>query len=128
MQTNQNLGNERRIHSQRDSLFSSSSGFNNFRGFFNLAIILLVCFHYFSSILIKTKPFYLFQVLATLRVALENVIKYGILINYTQIAYTFFGKTSIWPSIISLLLLHVFVLFSYFIEVKLSLVSIDWLI
>ncbi|OTF78914.1 hypothetical protein BLA29_012545, partial [Euroglyphus maynei] len=29
------------IHQYRDSLFSSSSGFNNFRGFFTLALILL---------------------------------------------------------------------------------------
>ena len=92
-----------RIHSQRDSLFSSSSGFNNFRGFFNLALILLV--------------------LATLRVALENLIKYGILINYSEIAYTFFGNTSIWPTIVSILLLHVFLLCSYLIELKITKVS-----
>ncbi|KAH9528268.1 Diacylglycerol O-acyltransferase 1 [Dermatophagoides farinae] len=88
------------IHQYRDSLFSSSSGFNNFRGFFTLALILLV--------------------LATLRVALENVIKYGILINYSQIFWLFFSHTSIWPTIISLSLLNIFIYCSYWIEKLLS--------
>ncbi|XP_075681014.1 diacylglycerol O-acyltransferase 1-like [Dermatophagoides pteronyssinus] len=88
------------IHQYRDSLFSSSSGFNNFRGFFTLALILLV--------------------LATLRVALENVIKYGILINYSQIFWLFFGHTSIWPTIISSSLLNLFIYCSYWIEKRLS--------
>ncbi|KAI0222750.1 Diacylglycerol O-acyltransferase 1 [Lamellibrachia satsuma] len=48
-------------HENADSLFSTSSGFNNYRGILNLCIILLV--------------------LSSTRVALENVIKYGILID-----------------------------------------------
>lgn len=49
------------IHEQRDSLFSTSSGWTDYRGFFNLAILLLI--------------------VSNGRVALENVIKYGILIS-----------------------------------------------
>ena len=44
-----------RIHKHADSLFSTSSGFSDFRGFFNLAVLLLV--------------------LSSARVALENIIK-----------------------------------------------------
>ncbi|CAD5223445.1 unnamed protein product [Bursaphelenchus okinawaensis] len=49
------------VHVAQDSLFSSSSGWTNYQGFFNLAILLLV--------------------VSNGRVALENLIKYGILIN-----------------------------------------------
>jgi diacylglycerol O-acyltransferase-1 len=49
------------IHEAQDSLFSSSSGWTNYRGFFNLAILLLV--------------------VSNGRVALENLIKYGILVS-----------------------------------------------
>lgn len=49
------------MHVAQDSLFSSSSGWTNYTGFFNLAILLLV--------------------VSNGRVALENLIKYGILIS-----------------------------------------------
>ncbi|KAL4234461.1 Diacylglycerol O-acyltransferase 1 [Mactra antiquata] len=49
------------VHKQADSLFSTSSGFNNYRGLLNLCIILLA--------------------LSNARLFLENIIKYGILID-----------------------------------------------
>ena len=49
----------RSCHKPQDSLFSSSSGYTNYRGILNLCIILLV--------------------LSNARVALENILKYGIL-------------------------------------------------
>ncbi|GIY04925.1 diacylglycerol O-acyltransferase 1 [Caerostris extrusa] len=52
------------VHKCRDSLFSSSSGYTNYRGFLNLCIILLV--------------------LSNARLVLENIIKYGILIDPVQ--------------------------------------------
>ncbi|UXI20620.1 hypothetical protein NH340_JMT06563 [Sarcoptes scabiei] len=88
------------IHQYRDSLFSLSSGFVNFRGFFTLALILLV--------------------LATLRVALENLIKYGILINYSKIFAILLSKETLWPTIISIILFHIFALISFKIECLLS--------
>ncbi|KAI6199476.1 O-acyltransferase [Aphelenchoides besseyi] len=51
---------DRPVHTAQDSLFSSSSGWTNYRGFFNLAILLLI--------------------VSNGRVALENLIKYGILV------------------------------------------------
>ncbi|VDM74761.1 unnamed protein product [Strongylus vulgaris] len=55
---------EKIVHRPQDSLFSSSSGWTNYRGFFNLAMLLLV--------------------VSNGRVALENLIKYGILISPLQ--------------------------------------------
>ncbi|KAL6744257.1 hypothetical protein Aduo_017210 [Ancylostoma duodenale] len=52
---------EKIVHRPQDSLFSTSSGWTNYRGFFNLAMLLLV--------------------VSNGRVALENLIKYGILIS-----------------------------------------------
>jgi diacylglycerol O-acyltransferase-1 len=49
------------VHVAQDSLFSTSSGWTNYKGFFNLAVLLLV--------------------VSNGRVALENIIKYGILIS-----------------------------------------------
>ncbi|UMM35117.1 hypothetical protein L5515_007885 [Caenorhabditis briggsae] len=68
---------EKVVHTAQDSLFSTSSGWTNFRGFFNLSILLLV--------------------LSNGRVALENVIKYGILITPLQWMSTFVEHNySIW--------------------------------
>ncbi|CAI5451499.1 unnamed protein product [Caenorhabditis angaria] len=67
---------ERVVHQAQDSLFSTSSGWTNFRGFFNLSILLLV--------------------LSNGRVALENVIKYGILITPLQWISTFAEDCCLW--------------------------------
>lgn len=67
-----------RCHQNADSLFSTSSGFTNYRGILNLGLILLV--------------------LTCTRIALENIIKYGILINpVTWIQYLISDPYS-WPS------------------------------
>lgn len=55
-----------RCHKPQDSLFTSSSGYTNYRGLLNLCIILLV--------------------LSNARVALENILKYGILVDPFAIA------------------------------------------
>lgn len=55
---------DRPVHEAQDSLFSSSSGWTNYRGFFNLAVLLLV--------------------VSNGRVALENLIKYGILVSPSE--------------------------------------------
>ncbi|GMR58362.1 hypothetical protein PMAYCL1PPCAC_28557 [Pristionchus mayeri] len=54
----------RSVHKPQDSLFSSSSGWTNYRGFFNLSMLLLV--------------------VSNGRVALENLIKYGVLVSPLQ--------------------------------------------
>ncbi|KFM72701.1 Diacylglycerol O-acyltransferase 1, partial [Stegodyphus mimosarum] len=88
------------IHKQRDSLLSSSSGYTNYRGVLNLCIVLLV--------------------LSNARVALENIIKYGILIDPVQWFTVFLNKPSESPSILILLGLTVVPLLSLGIEKLLS--------
>ncbi|CAJ0577144.1 unnamed protein product, partial [Mesorhabditis spiculigera] len=73
------------VHRPQDSLFSSSSGWTNYRGFFNLAILLLV--------------------VSNGRVALENVIKYGILISpldWIEFLLTDLSYTN-WPNLFMIL-------------------------
>jgi len=67
------------LHTAQDSLFSTSSGYTNYKGFFNLSMLLLV--------------------VSNLRVALENLMKYGILISPSS----WFGVMStdiwMWPNL-----------------------------
>ncbi|CAB3397671.1 unnamed protein product [Caenorhabditis bovis] len=67
---------EKVVHTSQASLFSTSSGWTNFQGFFNLSILLFV--------------------LSNGRVALENVIKYGILIRPQQWVSIFQEDCHIW--------------------------------
>lgn len=87
---------DRPCHKSQDSLFSSSSGYTNYRGFFNLCLILLT--------------------LSNLRVALENIIKYGILIDPTEVANVFSTAPHKSPIVWLLALLNVFICISLFIE------------
>ncbi|XP_065314095.1 diacylglycerol O-acyltransferase 1-like [Gordionus sp. m RMFG-2023] len=91
---------EKKIHHAKESLFTSSSGFGNYRGLFNLAMILLVISHS--------------------RLALENVIKYGILVD--PIAWlTFFLKDPYhWPCTCLLLFSNVYAVSSFAIEKMMS--------
>lgn len=82
-------------HKPQDSLLTSSSGYTNYRGVLNLCIILLV--------------------LSNARVALENVIKYGILVDFLSIARSLHDPT-ILPTVQIFLSLGVFIAISYLIE------------
>ncbi|XP_022254942.1 diacylglycerol O-acyltransferase 1-like [Limulus polyphemus] len=88
------------VHRPKDSLLSFSSGYTNYRGLLNLCIILLV--------------------LSNTRVALENIIKYGILVDPLQWFKVFMGKPANWPSVLIVLSLNVFILFTFFIEILYS--------
>ncbi|GFQ96856.1 diacylglycerol O-acyltransferase 1 [Trichonephila clavata] len=88
------------VHKFRDSLLSSSSGYTNYRGFLNLCIILLV--------------------LSNARLVLENIIKYGILIDPIQMFKVLFLNPSQSPSILILIGLLFIPLVSLGIEKLLS--------
>lgn len=83
-------------HSPQDSLLSSSSGYTNYRGLLNLCIILLV--------------------LSNTRVALENIIKYGILVDPVSWITVFMEKPTSSPSVLILLGLNIYIIVSYLIE------------
>ncbi|XP_046361762.1 diacylglycerol O-acyltransferase 1-like isoform X1 [Haliotis rufescens] len=84
------------IHQNADSLFSTSSGFTNYRGLLNLCLILLV--------------------LSNARLFLENIMKYGILIDPISWLHLFVKDPYNWPNIIVLLSTNVFILFAFAIE------------
>ncbi|XP_076358302.1 diacylglycerol O-acyltransferase 1-like isoform X2 [Tachypleus tridentatus] len=84
------------VHRPQDSLLSYTSGYTNYRGLLNLCIVILV--------------------LSNARVALENIIKYGILVDPFQWFKVFMGKPANWPSVLIALSLNVFILFTFVIE------------
>jgi len=88
------------VHHPSDSLLSSSSGYDNYRGVLNLCIVLLV--------------------LSNGRVALENVIKYGILVDPLEWVQFFIQEPFYWPSLNLLFLANFFLLLFYKVEVALS--------
>lgn len=87
------------IVESRDSLLTTSSGYTNYRGILNLVIILLV--------------------LSNARAALENIIKYGILVDPIS-WFMFFGEGSKhWPALIIILIQVAHIMISLLTE-KLS--------
>ncbi|CAG5114912.1 unnamed protein product, partial [Candidula unifasciata] len=76
-----------KIHNHADSLFSTSSGFTNYHGILNLCFILLV--------------------LGNARLFLENIIKYGILINLSFTKW-FFHEPYNWPNLLLTLSIAVY--------------------
>ncbi|KAL3117116.1 hypothetical protein niasHT_007519 [Heterodera trifolii] len=87
----------RQVHVARDSLFSTSSGWTNYRGFFNLAFLLLV--------------------VSNGRVALENLIKYGILIAPLQWIDSFATSPPwCWPNLYIVLSVNMSILSALILE------------
>ncbi|PFX21679.1 Diacylglycerol O-acyltransferase 1 [Stylophora pistillata] len=66
------------VHKVEESLLTSTSGFDNYRGLINLCLILLV--------------------LSNFRVALDNLLKYGLLIDPFQVITIFLEDPYHWPS------------------------------
>lgn len=94
------------IVKSRDSLLTTSSGYTNYRGILNLVIILLV--------------------LSNARAALENIIKYGILVDPLSWLLFLREGSKHWPALLILLGLGVHILISLATEkiiAKLCLVS-----
>ncbi|KAK3086905.1 hypothetical protein FSP39_025261 [Pinctada imbricata] len=88
------------IHKHADSLFSSASGFTNYRGLLNLCILLLV--------------------LSNTRLVIENILKYGILVDPIQVLHIFLSQPYSWPNACLVLLLNLYILAAYYTEVLLS--------
>ncbi|XP_031563566.1 diacylglycerol O-acyltransferase 1-like [Actinia tenebrosa] len=86
----------KRIHTEEASLFSSTSGFDNYRGILNLCLVLLV--------------------LSNFRVALDNVLKYGLLIDPLEAVTIFLQDPYRWPSVCLIVCSNIFIQFTFFIE------------
>ncbi|XP_059167805.1 diacylglycerol O-acyltransferase 1-like isoform X2 [Physella acuta] len=92
------------VHSHADSLFSTSSGFTNYYGVLNLCLILLV--------------------LGNARLFLENIIKYGILINLSFTDW-FLSEPYNWPNLALTLSITIFPAIALYTEKLLSLGKIS---
>ncbi|KAJ7360635.1 Diacylglycerol O-acyltransferase 1 [Desmophyllum pertusum] len=86
----------RPVHKFEESLLTSTSGFDNYRGLVNLCLILLI--------------------LSNFRVAFENVLKYGVLIDPLQITKIFLEDPYRWPSASLVLFSNVFIQLTFFTE------------
>eukprot|EP00051_Salpingoeca_urceolata_P006328 m.83956 g.83956 ORF g.83956 m.83956 type:complete len:528 (+) comp14781_c0_seq3:165-1748(+) len=87
---------ERPAHDVRDSLLHSKSGFDDFRGIYNLAVLALF--------------------VTGFRVALINFVKYGILIDPYALVALITDDHLRWPNLTLLMLLNIFVLVALAVE------------
>uniref|UniRef100_T1J269 O-acyltransferase n=1 Tax=Strigamia maritima TaxID=126957 RepID=T1J269_STRMM len=100
------------VHHSNESLLSTESGYNNYRGLLNLCIVLLA--------------------LSNGRVALENFLKYGILVDPLQWFRILIHDQFHWSFVALFLCTNIFILFSLLLEYavsknKISEVTTYWL-
>ncbi|KAM8883375.1 diacylglycerol O-acyltransferase 1-like [Synchiropus picturatus] len=91
-------------HVLQESLLSSASGYSNYRGILNWCVVMLV--------------------LSNARLFLENIIKYGILVDPIQVVSLFLKDPYSWPSACLIIVSNVFILIALYTERRLSMGSI----
>nr|XP_005564399.2 diacylglycerol O-acyltransferase 1 isoform X1 [Macaca fascicularis] len=91
---------ELRCHRLQDSLFSSDSGFNNYRGILNWCVVMLI--------------------LSNARLFLENLIKYGILVDPIQVVSLFLKDPYSWPAPCLVIAANVFAVAAFQVEKRLA--------
>ncbi|KAL7990231.1 hypothetical protein Chor_010585 [Crotalus horridus] len=89
-----------RCHKVQDSLLSSASGFSNYRGILNWCVVMLV--------------------LSNARLFLENLIKYGILVDPIQVISLFLKDPYSWPAPCLVIGANGFALVALHLEKKLA--------
>ncbi|XP_061109670.1 diacylglycerol O-acyltransferase 1a [Conger conger] len=87
-------------HSVQESLFSSASGYSNYRGILNWCVVMLV--------------------LSNARLFLENLIKYGILVDPIQVVSLFLKDPYSWPAPCLVIASNVFIMAALYTERRLS--------
>ncbi|XP_074058253.1 diacylglycerol O-acyltransferase 1 [Macrotis lagotis] len=93
-----------RCHRLQESLFSSSSGFSNYRGILNWCVVMLI--------------------LSNARLFLENIIKYGILVDPIQVVSLFLKDPYSWPSLCLIIVANGFALAAFQVEKRLAMGTI----
>uniref|UniRef100_A0A8C5KX37 O-acyltransferase n=1 Tax=Jaculus jaculus TaxID=51337 RepID=A0A8C5KX37_JACJA len=91
---------ELRCHRLQESLFSSDSGFSNYRGILNWCVVMLI--------------------LSNARLFLENLIKYGILVDPIQVVSLFLKDPYSWPAPCLVIVANIFAVAAFQIEKLLS--------
>uniref|UniRef100_A0A8V5GWY1 O-acyltransferase n=1 Tax=Melopsittacus undulatus TaxID=13146 RepID=A0A8V5GWY1_MELUD len=91
---------EFRCHRLQDSLLSSASGYSNYRGVLNWCVVMLI--------------------LSNARLFLENLIKYGILVDPIQVVSLFLKDPYSWPSLCLIIVANVFALVALALERRLA--------
>ncbi|KAL0961927.1 hypothetical protein UPYG_G00333470 [Umbra pygmaea] len=87
-------------HALQESLLSSASGYRNYRGILNWCVVMLV--------------------LSNARLFLENLIKYGILVDPIQVVSLFLKDPYSWPALCLVLVSNVFIMAALYTERRLS--------
>uniref|UniRef100_G3P2M5 O-acyltransferase n=1 Tax=Gasterosteus aculeatus aculeatus TaxID=481459 RepID=G3P2M5_GASAC len=87
-------------HKTRESLLSSTSGYNNYRGILNWCVVMLV--------------------LSNARLFLENLLRYGVLVDPIQVIALFLNDPYRWPAACLVIVSVVFVLVALYTERQLS--------
>lgn len=93
------------FHKIRDSLFSSASGYTNYRGILNLCVILLV--------------------MSAGRLVIENILKYGFLVRF-DVPIEFVRDPTAWPSVLAIICTNIFILNALWLEKKLEKVIFEF--
>ncbi|XP_048415796.1 diacylglycerol O-acyltransferase 1-like [Stegostoma tigrinum] len=87
-------------HKHQESLLSSASGYSNYRGILNWCVVMLI--------------------LSNARLFLENLIKYGILVDPIQIISLFLKDPYSWPALCLIIVSNTFVIVTLHIERKMA--------
>ncbi|MBN3303472.1 DGAT1 acyltransferase, partial [Amia calva] len=87
-------------HKLQESLLSSASGYSNYRGILNWCVVMLV--------------------LSNARLFLENLIKYGILVDPIQVVSLFLKDPYSWPALCLVIVSNVFIFAALYTERRLS--------
>ncbi|XP_068611711.1 diacylglycerol O-acyltransferase 1b [Brachionichthys hirsutus] len=87
-------------HKTQQSLLSSASGFNNYRGILNWCVVMLV--------------------LSNARLFLENLLRYGVLVDPIQVISLFLKDPYSWPAACLVIASNVFILVALYTERQLS--------
>ncbi|XP_071772902.1 diacylglycerol O-acyltransferase 1b [Centroberyx gerrardi] len=90
-------------HQLQESLLSSTSGYSNYRGILNWCVVMLV--------------------LSNARLFLENLLKYGILVDPIQVISLFVKDPYSWPAACLVIVSNVFILVALYTERQLSMGS-----
>lgn len=101
----EDISNRLSCHVLQESLLSSASGYSNYRGILNWCVVMLV--------------------LSNARLFLENLIKYGILVDPIQVVSLFLKDPYSWPAACLIIVSNVFIIATLHTERRLAVGSIS---